>query len=110
TLGDSRPVVIAVDQRDGGGDATIECSGGDHAVHIAVDLARHARVAATTADSTQLGQVVIWQLAPVDQTPAQNDAEGPLVLHLRDHRTDCRQPRTADVDRGDTVGSTDPFG
>src|SRR5947207_12615885 len=38
TLWDLRPVVIAVDQGDGGADATVECSGGDHAVHVAKDL------------------------------------------------------------------------
>jgi AAA+ superfamily predicted ATPase len=40
--------VIAVDQSDGGGDATVACSGGGHAVDVAVDLARYPRVAATT--------------------------------------------------------------
>src|SRR5436309_5322981 len=37
-----RPVVIAVDQGDGGGDTAVERSRGDHAVHVAEDFARHA--------------------------------------------------------------------
>src|SRR5437762_14188347 len=43
TLWQARPVVIAVDQGNGGRDATVERSGGDHAVHVAEDFARHAR-------------------------------------------------------------------
>src|SRR6266487_2461241 len=46
TVWHARPVVIAVDQGNGGGDATVERSGGDHAVHIPEDFARHARVTA----------------------------------------------------------------
>src|SRR5438876_6605498 len=58
TLWQTRPVVIAVDQSDGGGDATVERSGGDHAVHIAEDFARHARIPATTANTVQFGEIM----------------------------------------------------
>ena len=91
TVWQTRPVVIAVDQSDRGGDTTVERSGGNHAVHIAEDFARHARIAATTANPAQFGQVVIWQLAPVEQAAAQHDAQDRLVLHPRDHWTDCRE-------------------
>ncbi len=90
TLGNARPVVIAVDQGHGSGDAAVECSGGDHAVHIAEDFARHARVPATAANPAQFGEVVIWQLAAGALPAAQHDAQDRLVLHPRDHRTDCR--------------------
>src|SRR2546428_10991684 len=61
TVWQTRPVVIAVDQSDRGGDTTVERSGGNHAVHIAEDFARHARIPATTANPAQFGEVVIWQ-------------------------------------------------
>jgi hypothetical protein len=34
---------------------------------LPVDLARHARIPATAADPAQLGEVVLWQPAPVEQ-------------------------------------------
>src|SRR5205823_13670168 len=104
------PVVIAVDQSDRDGDTTVEGSGGNHAVDIAEDFARHARIAATTANPAQFGRVVIWQLAPVEQAAPQHDAQDRLVLHPHDHRTDRREACTAHVDRGDAIGSTDAFG
>src|SRR5438093_1512425 len=106
----TRPVVIAVDQSDRGGDTTVERSGGNHAVHIAEDFARHARIAATTANPAQLGEIMIWELAAVEQPAPQHDAQDRLVFHPRDHRADCREACTADVDRGDAIGSTDAFG
>ena len=57
TVWQTRPVVIAVDQGNGGGDTAVECSGGDHAVHVAEDFACHARIVVTTADPTQLGDL-----------------------------------------------------
>jgi hypothetical protein len=66
TLWWARPVVIAVDQGHGHGNAVVECSGGGHALDVAEDLACHARVPATAADSTQLVEVVIMKLALVD--------------------------------------------
>src|SRR5205809_5832563 len=68
TLWQTRPVVIAVDQSDRGGDTTVERSGGNHAVHIAEDFAHHARIAAATANPAQFRQVVLWQLAAIEQT------------------------------------------
>jgi hypothetical protein len=47
-----RPVVFAVDQGHWCGNTGVEFSGGDHARHVAEDLARHARVAATTSNAT----------------------------------------------------------
>src|SRR5438094_6363776 len=102
--------VIAVDQSDRGGDTTVERSGGNHAVHVAEDFARHARVAATTANPAQFREVVLRQLAAVEQPAPQHDAEDRLVLHPRDHRADCRKAGTADINGGDAIGSTDAFG
>src|SRR6266511_3566940 len=110
TLWQARPVVIAVDQSDRGGDASVERSGGDHAVDIAEDFARHARIPAATANAAQFGEVVLRQLASIEQTAPQHDAQDGLVLHPRDHRADCREAGTADIDRGDAIGSTDAFG
>src|SRR5439155_23322425 len=59
TVWQARPVVIAVDQSDRGGDATVERSGGDHAVDIAEDFARHARIPAATANPAQFREVVL---------------------------------------------------
>src|SRR6266571_808399 len=70
----------------------------------------HARVAATTANPAQFGEVVIWQLAAVEQAAPQHDAEDGLVLHSRDEGADCRQAGSADVDRGDAIGSADASG
>src|SRR5213592_4492186 len=70
---------------------------------------RYARVAATTANPAQFREVVLRQLAAVEQPAPQHDAEDRLVLHPRDHRADCREAGTADVDRGDAIGSTDAF-
>src|SRR5207247_1258643 len=53
TVWQTRPVVIAVDQSDRDRDTTVERSCGNHAVHIAQDFARHARIAATTANPAQ---------------------------------------------------------
>src|SRR6266540_554496 len=110
TLWLARPVVIAVDQSDRGGDATVERSGGDHAVDIAEDFPRHARIPAATANPAQFREVVLRQLAAVEQTAPQHDAQDRLVLHPRDRWADCREASTADVDRGDAIGSTDAFG
>src|SRR5207247_10586928 len=73
-FGHARPVVIAVRKGDRDGDAAIERSGGDHAVDVAEDFAGYPRVAATTANPPQLGEVVIWELAAVEQTAPQHDA------------------------------------
>ena len=59
------------------------------------------------ANPPQLGQVVIWELAAVEQTAPQHDAQNRLVLHPRDQRADYREACAADVDRGDAVSSTD---
>src|SRR5713101_5308336 len=61
TLWDLRPVVISVDQGNGGGDAAVECSCGDHAVDIAEDFARHARVTVAAANPAQFREVVLRQ-------------------------------------------------
>ena len=59
---ESSAVVVEQDLGDavgllhGGGDTTVECSGSDHAVHIAEDFARHARV--TADDGSDNGAVV----------------------------------------------------
>src|SRR4029450_12657915 len=82
-------------------------SGGDHALHIAVDLARHPRVTRAAADPAQLSQVVLWELAPVVQATPQHDAQDGLVLHARDQGTDDWEAGAADIDRGDAIGSTD---
>src|SRR6266516_5572569 len=82
TVWQTRPVVIAVDQSDGGGDTTVERSGGNHAVHIAEDFARHARIAATTANPAQLREVVLRQFAAVEQAAAQHDAQDRLFSIL----------------------------
>jgi hypothetical protein len=66
-LGRTRPVVLDVDRGDGSAYASVERSGGNHVVHVAVDLARHPRIAAATGDPPQLGEVMIRQLAPVDE-------------------------------------------
>src|SRR5262249_19353187 len=68
TLRRARPVVVAVDQGHGRAAASVECAGGDHALDVAEDLACNARVSAAAADSTQLGKVMIGELAPVAQT------------------------------------------
>jgi hypothetical protein len=109
TVWQARPVVIAVDQGNGGGDAAVERSGGDHAVDIAKDFARHARVTVTAPNPAQFREVVLRQLAAVEQPAPQHDAQDGLVLHPRDHRADCREACTADIDRGDAIGSTDAF-
>src|SRR5438093_10265081 len=72
TVWQTRPVVIPVDQSDRGGDTTVERSGGNHAVHIAEDFARHARIAATAANPAQLGEILIWELADVEQPAPQH--------------------------------------
>ncbi len=110
TLWQARPVVIAIDQSDRGGDATVERSGRDHAVDIAEDFPRHARIPAATANPAQFREVVPRQLAAVEQSAPEHDAEDGLVLHPRDHRADCREASTADINGGDAIGSTDPFG
>src|SRR5438093_12980040 len=102
--------MIAVDQGNGGGDAAVECSRGNHAVNIAEHFARHARVTVTAANPAQFGEVVLGQLAAVEQTAPKHDAQDGLVLHPCDHRADCREAGTADIDRGDAIGSTDAFG
>src|SRR6266496_1826970 len=101
--------MIAVDQSDWGGDATVERPGSNHAIHSAEDFARHARITATTANPTQFGEIMIWQLAAVEQVAAEHDSQHRLILHPRDRRADCREACTANVDRGDAVGSTDAF-
>src|SRR6266508_2275217 len=110
TVWQARPVMIAVDKSDRRGDTMIERSGGNHAVHIAEDFARHARITATTANPTKFGEIMTWQLAPVEQPAAHHDAQDRPILHPRDHRADCREARTADVDRGDSISSTDTLG
>src|SRR6266508_6487770 len=52
TVWQARPVMIAVDKSDRGGDTMIERSRSNHAVHIAEHFARHARITATTANPT----------------------------------------------------------
>src|SRR5262245_6691510 len=107
TFGHPRPVAITVDERDGCSDPAVQPACGDHAVDVAEDAARHPCVAVPTADPAQLGQALVGQIAPVGQPTAQHDAEDGLVLHLRDHAADRRQPRTADVEGGNAIGPSD---
>src|SRR5439155_20495892 len=55
----------------------------------------------------QFGEIELWQLASVEQTAPNDDAQDGLVSHPRHYRADFRETRSADIDRGDAIGSSD---